>query len=364
MSVSTLLDFSETVKKLLESISALKSQLTIVIVANVKGVTATSDYGKHSVITDFFSEEELEQVIVAYRDFGFYTHVFTDELDFMKSVSNGTFNEIPGKKKIIYNTAQKGIGAARHSLVPAFCKAYDIPYIGSNAYVSCLCRHKYHFNKLLGRYHEHVPQSWLFDYNLGWLLDQKPPEGLKVIAKPVYEAASIGISEASVFEYSSGKDEFLIFQSKEFCQPLAVEQFIDGYEVEVPIIISGQTYSLGPVGISLNGQKELGGNILSYDGVYNDNYSFYEFSEIKPAITKAILACTTNSSSILGIEDFGRIDFRVSSDGEFYLTDITTGPHTTKHSSCNHIFIKHGFSHSDLLTTLAACAAQRLSWFI
>lgn len=341
----------------------LRDETTVIVVASVKGKTVTDDYDQYSVITDFFSEEEMEEIITAFRDFGFYVEAFIDEADFIQAMVENRLHFMPKKRTIVYNTCQKGTGPARQSLVPAFCKLFGIPYIGSNAYVSSACRHKYHFNSLLRSHHSHLPKSWLFDHRSGWLLGCSPPEGMKVILKPVYEAASIGITNDSVFVYSHRSDNVLKEHSRILRQPLAVEQFIGGYEVEVPLIISGERFfGLGPVGISVDKGRNLGNGILTYNEVYDDLYEFYEFQEFEDPVIRSILQCAQDSARVLGIEDYGRIDFRIADDGEFYLTDISTNPHTVIHSSCNFIFNILGFNHSELLTSLVSMAARRYEW--
>lgn len=355
-------EFAENVRSILRKSKALIKDTSITVVANVKGQTQTNDYHDYSVITDFFSEKEMEEIITAFRSFGYYVEAFVDEMDFIKVIVGGN----KGKQRlreIVYNTSQKGTGASRHALMPAFCKLYEVPYIGSNGYVSSLCRHKYHFNNLLFRYQEHLPKAWMYENGKGWLLDQKPPVGLKVILKPIYEAASIGITEDSVIAYSPASEEHIKNRSEKLNQPLQVEEFIEGYEVEVPIIIDARgIHPLGPVGISLNGSKLLGDKILGYETVYDDQYSFYDFFPHNPETSMGILDCASLSAKVLGMEDFGRIDFRVSSNGKFYLMDVTTNPHTTVHSSCNFIFHQLGFNHGELLSTLAAVAAERYCW--
>lgn len=352
-------EITNAIKSLLNDFKNNCQNLEIIIVANVKGITETDDYERHSVITDFFNEEELEEIITAFRDFGLFVEVFTDEKTFIEKAANGRLNPIPGRKKLIYNTSQKGTGAARHSLVPAFCKLYNLPYIGSNGYVSSLARHKYHFNSLLSKFHANLPKSWLYLTEKRWLFDIKPTQDLKVIAKPIYEAASIGISSESVFFYNSEMDERLKEYTKIYKQPISVEQFIEGYEVEVPILFVNDYQSLGPVGIELDGRKNLEEKILSYDNVYNDGYSFYTFQELDNEITSRVLKCASISAQVLEMEDYGRIDFRITKDGGIYLTDITTGPHMVKHSAFNHIFNTMGFSHSELLATIAAISNKR-----
>lgn len=355
--------FAYYIKGILKPLDRIKNDVAIFVVSNVKDVTNTTDYSTHSVITDFFSIEEFEEIINGFRDNGFYVESFTDELDFINFVQQGNLEKLPLKKRIVYNTTQKGIGAGRHSLILAFCKALNIPVIGSNAYVAALCRHKYHSNKLINEHLKCVPKAWLFEEGSGWLLGNSPPLLTELIIKPIHEAASIGVSEKSCFTYTNESNGIISDASRIFKQPIIAEQFIDGYEVEVPILIDVNGFhSIGPVGISISGEKYLGKQILSYDNVYDNLYSFYDFSNENPKIGKRILSAAAKAANILGFQDYARLDFRIDKNENIFLTDTTNNPHIVSHSSFNYWFQNAGLPHSDLLISLLALASKRYGW--
>lgn len=354
-------NLSTYIQQKIQPLNNLIDSVAVFVVSNVKDVTKTENYSAHSVITDFFSENEFEEIIIGFRKKGFYVESFTDELDFIDFIRRGKMDKLPFKNKIVYNTSQKGTGPGRHSLIPAFCKALNIPLIGSNAYVAALCRHKYHCNKLVREHIKCVPKAWLYTDTSGWLLNNLPPLSSELIIKPVHEAASIGVSHIIFDEAST---DLIHKTSKEYLQPIIAEQFIEGYEVEVPIIIDQEGYhALGPIGIEISGQKYLGKQILNYDNVYDNKYSFYNFIDEKPKIGKLILEAATKAANIIGFQDYARLDFRISKNGNFYLTDTTNNPHIVSHSSFYYCYENAGLTHSDLVTSLLALAAKRYDWY-
>jgi D-alanine-D-alanine ligase len=189
-------------------------------------------------------------------------------------------NTIQKKFKIVYNAASSGKGPGRKALIPAFCNLNNINLTSSDPYVVSLARHKYHCASILGYNQIPTPRSWYYSENSKWMSYEMPKNGTVVIAKPTYESASIGIDESSIFEYTREKDTFLDNLSKEFNQPITVQEFISGYEVEIPVMIyKRQPISIDPIGLMLNDTKLLGTQILNYDTVYNDVYQFYSFEE-------------------------------------------------------------------------------------
>lgn len=352
-------------KNAIEKVKKSSKDFAVYIVANIKDSTKNiSDYSTNSIITEYFTEDELEGIVLAFRAHGIYVDVSSEETEFISKMINGDLEKLPMKYKTVYTSAQKGTGPGRKSLIPSFCNMLNIPIMGSNAYVRSLCRHKYHASSILRQHGLQEMKAWLYNPGSGWLLNLKPPSGIKIIIKPVYESASIGVDEKSIVNFDEGSEDIIRQHSLIFNQPIIVQEFISGYEVEVPVLLdSGMPYALGAIGISVNGKTLLGNQILTYDIVYNDRYNFYDFEEIvDESSINNITKCAEKSAQILGIEGLGRIDFRVLLNGQFYITDVSTNPHIIKHSSYGYLFNKKGFEYSDLPLAMLALLCMKNNW--
>lgn len=347
----------QIISQLISSVEKIKETVALIVVSNVKGITSNhSDYEKYSVCTEFFSENEMEEIVSCFRQFGIYTKIYFDENEFIRATLEGE-HKIFGKRNIIvYNSSQKGTGPGRKSLLPAFCNLNKLNIIGSNAYVVSLCRHKYHYNQILSQLGLPVVKSWLFDAKLGWLQNKPPNIGTKIIIKPTYESASIGIDNSSVTFYDDKIEDYLCSKSREYGQPLTIQEFIEGYEIEIPVINCLTPLCIMPIGISIDSKKKVMTDILTYERVYYDEYSFYNFEEFPEKLELEILEVAENAAKCLGIEGFGRVDFRITSDLKIYITDVSTNPHITKHSSFSFLFTQIGFNYKDLPIALIGTA--------
>ena len=359
-------DIIITLKKVLKKIKESSKDFGIYIAANIKDSTTNiSDYSTNSIITEYFTEDELEDIVLAFRSNGIYVDVSSEETEFISKMINGDLERLPKKYKAVYTSAQKGTGPGRKSLIPAFCNMLNVPIMGSNAYIRSLCRHKYHASSILKQHGLQEMKAWLYDPTTGWLLESKPAIGNKIIIKPVYESASIGVTEKSIMNFAKDSEDIIRQHSITFNQPIIIQEFVSGYEVEVPVIInSGIPYSLGVVGISVNKKRILDNQILTYDIVYNDQYNFYDFKDmVNDSIVAGVRKCAENSAQVLGMEGLGRIDFRVTMNGRFYITDISTNPHIVKHSSYGYLFNKLRFGYSDLPLSMLALLCIKNKWF-
>jgi hypothetical protein len=66
-------------------------------------------------------------------------------------------------------------------------------------------------------------------------------------------------------------------------QPLTVQQFVSGFELEVPVFGSEDPQTIGAIGIEIQGRRALADQILTYNSVFDDSYGFYDFGGENPA---------------------------------------------------------------------------------
>jgi D-alanine-D-alanine ligase len=323
----------------------------LLIVCNTKDYHSESKEAIH-MDSEYFSDNEFEQIAEMFGSIGIPIDFFTYEDNFIQFVLSrkDVLTDI-----LVYNAAQSGTGPGRKSLIPAFCGLHRLTCTGSNAYIVSLCRHKYHVNKLLAQLGIPTPRSWLFKD--GWLLNQSPEIGLKVIIKPIYESASIGISDSSVQIYHPRIENLILDQMQRYQQPIIVQEFISGYEVEVPQVRAGEeSYCFSPVGISIEDKLQPGNEILNYKRIYFDNYSFYDFKKISNDCALRLQNCAVSVASILGMEGLCRVDFRIKPDQTFYVTDVSTNPHFVAHSSVNFAFRKINLFPTDIARSILSAA--------
>ena len=69
--------------------------------------------------------------------------------------------------------------------------------------------------------------------------------------------------------------------------------------------------------------------------------------------------CTIECVKLLGIEGFGRVDFRIDLDGNYYITDVAANPHLTKGMSFNYAFRENDMEYQEMLEVLLATTISR-----
>lgn len=338
---------------------SLKDEIGVVLVVNVKGRTQPiDDYKGDSIITDFLSGTELDTLTGYFETAGVYSEVVLDEQGFLAWIAERR-NEFPRRHILVLNLAQNGTGPARFSLVAGICRLYGLPLLDcGDAYTVAITQHKFHSLSLLAHFGLPVARCWSFTKN-GWFPDL-PRHGSKLIAKLTYDSASIGMSAERIFEMDSSQEERLSSLSAVYRQPLTIQEFVAGFEVEVPVFeTDDEPGTIAAVGIELHGHRNLAERVLTYKAVFDDGYEFYNFNEENDHSAQQVLAIARRAFLAMDLSGIARIDFRIRNDGSPFIMEVNSKPQITEHSGFIYALKTVGGSGSDLMKFLIGRAARR-----
>jgi D-alanine-D-alanine ligase len=349
----------DDINHLLHLVDSLKDTIHLLLVVNTKkSHLLTDDYVDYSVSTEYLSESEVTALISGFRETGVLTNVYVGELNFVRDLLQMQFPH-PDHKLLIYSTVAAGTWHGRDSLIPAICGAMRVGCCSGDAYSMAVAGNKYYGLRLAERIGESTAGIWLYRPDLGWCNDSHPPAGTRVIVKPVMECASIGIGLDSVQQVDGEFENFLRERARLLTQPLLVQSFVSGYEVEVPVYGAPIPTAPAAMGVCKDGHRRLGDDFLSYDDVLNERYTYYPAKEIFPELANALCASACRVFAELGLYGFARIDYRVRDDGSWAITDINAIPHLTP-GSANHLsFATLGLTYPEFLKLLIAAGLKR-----
>lgn len=332
----------------------------VLITSNKEKTISNDDYTLNSVRSEYYSQELQNKIVSTIEDCGFKIYEFYNEEDFISYAVNLSAAE--RNTLIVINSAQKGTHIGRKSLIPAFCDLYEINYIGSNPYVVSLCRDKYKCGNVLKQNNIGTPKSWLYSFNNQDWINQSPEHfnGLLII-KPNYESSSIGITQENICYYDDVEFQKKVMKySALFRQDILVEEFISGYEVETPVIISEKILTFFPIGIEIKQSKYIGNEILDYTTRAENQYKLFDFESFDPKLANHLINTANKVVKLINIEGFGRIDFRINKNGDYFVTDVSTNPHYTEHSSFFFPYIVLNLTYKQMIQCLIGTASKRL----
>lgn len=266
--------------------------------------------------------------------------------DFMPRVVKG---ERPG---MVFNLSYGIQGQARYTHVPGMLEMIGLPYVGSGPLAHSLALDKV-VSKMIFRQHGlPTPDFAVLDDASFEMPDLEFP----VIVKPKNEAVSFGIkvcnSEAEVREGAG-----IIF--KKFDQPVLVERYIEGREVNVGILGNNPCEALPPAELTFG---KGGPNIYTYED--KTRKSGREVGVVCPAPLGAELEAKAKEVAIrafkvLGCFDCARIDMRLDADGNLYILEVNSLPSLGEHGSYCQGAQSAGLDFAALVNRLVDIAAAR-----
>ena len=349
----------QIVRQLMKLAKEEGPEVRLSLIAYVTGSYRIADVQEHPIITEFFSDGEVSDLLWAIRSVVSYCELFQNEADFFDFVSKIGGLDLPNEKHIAYSTVSPIRARAASATIPLFCAANSIETCTIDPYGLALTQNKFHVVTLLRQFGLPVPDSWLFSSSSGWINDLKPSVGQKVIAKPVYESASIGIDEQSVFCWNENEEVFLKKRSYELRQPLMVQAFVPGQEVEVPVIGAKDAVSLPPCSVVLDGKTNLADQYLTFETVFNDAYEYKDFNQLEPKLAQKISVAASTAHILLTLDGISRVDFRISDTGRYYITDLNAVPHLTRHGAVAHSFQFMGLPYEAMIACLVGVGLRR-----
>jgi D-alanine-D-alanine ligase len=350
----------DALRRGLSEVKLVVADLGVILIMGRRETTQMRGrYEGFSLAASLYGAFEVDEIIAAMRSAGLYVQYFEDELEFIAWHQRGEYDRLPRQHKLVYTFAINGTGPGRRSFIPAYCAREQIPTVNSDTYTSAIDRHKFHCNRLLHTFGLPVPRSWFFDAQTRWFQGKSPPIGALVIGKATYEDGSIGLTEATIGPFTPQLQDAFAAQSRALQQPVTVQEFITGDEIEVPVIDFEGYQVPAPVLLLNSLGKRFVNDVVSYDVSWRDDYEFTLPSELAPETIEAARTAAIGVVSALGHRGFARIDFRVTHDGRPLVIDTTAYPHLTKTNAYSFLFQNMGFTYEEMLLILLATGARR-----
>ena len=289
------------------------------------------DYGieeNSTVFADFCHPDEIDYMKNAIERIGYEVVLIGNMHKLNEMIKNGSFD------CDIVLVCDEGISSRnRESIVPALLELNKIPYVGSDAYCMGISQNKYHTKLIAEALGIKCPMGIYLEYDKGTDPDKEKimkllsEQGLDfpLIVKPNEEGYSMGVY---LVRDEIGLTDAIRKDFENYREPVLVEEFIDGKELYVPVIGTGDDAYALPVGAVV---AEDGSDVELYcveDKCFD--WSHYEPADIPESIKKRMTEDSLKLYRHMGSCDFGRTDYRLTKNGEPILIELTLRPGLTE----------------------------------
>jgi D-alanine-D-alanine ligase len=244
--------------------------------------------------------------------------------------------------------------SAGEACVAGLLELLGIPYTGSDPVALAIALDKPLSKQLFIAGHVSTPRFAVYrDMPAGL-----PSLTFPVILKLASEDASIGMTPANVTTNAASFRTRLQQLLEQYRARVLVEEFIDGREFTVavfdgqPILVEEIEFQVEPrlVGFRAKWAAES----PEYRGTV---------PVFAPAITKTqrdeMMALAVRVCELIGVRDYGRVDFRMNAQGRVYVLEVNPNPDVSTGSGFRRSLEAVDISYSDFVTRLLHNARQR-----
>ena len=259
---------------------------------------------------------------------------------------------------IVFNISEGFSGRNRESQVPILLELAHIPFVGSDALTLGLTLDKIMAKKVF--IFEKIPTPKFFEVKSAEALADTDNLKFPLIVKPRFEGSSKGMSEASLVVNMSQLSKQVEYVAGTYNQPALVEEFISGREFTVAVIgNNGQTQALPPVQIKIEGELELGNKFYTFGHISDNRLDYVCPPKIEQELNKELLDLSLKTYQAVECLDFGRIDFRVDSQGRPYVLEINPLPSLSTEDVFMFSARAMGVTYEDLIGRILKSALSR-----
>jgi D-alanine-D-alanine ligase len=190
--------------------------------------------------------------------------------------------------------------------------------------------------------------------------------GLKypVVLKPIYEDASIGIDQESIFKDGRSLREGINGFFERF-GPLLVEEYVAGREFNLSLFGYPSPRALPLAEIDFSALPEEFFPIVGYRAKWDTSSFEYHHTPRKfpqglpSSLRQRIEGIALECFHLLMLRDYGRIDMRVDDDGQIYVLEVNANPCLSPDAGFAAAAQQGGMSYTDMVETLMEFVEKR-----
>lgn len=262
---------------------------------------------------------------------------------------------------LVFNMAEGKKGRLREAFWPMIFEELGLPYTGADPHTLALSLDKAAAKAAVDQTGVKMPSGRLVTASAE--ADRCGDLRFPVIVKPNFEGSSKGIRQKSVVEEKQALASALEEALCAYPDGVLVEEYIQGHDVTVPFLeVEEGDPVMGPVLYHIDPEASAGRRYNIYDYELKNDLS--HLVTVKPAdfapevLARVKDACRRVLRAIPS-RDFGRMDFRVTPEGDVYFLEINCLASLEKGASLFLGAAARGLGEKDVIHAIAKSAIRR-----
>lgn len=246
--------------------------------------------------------------------------------------------------------------------IPSYLELMQMPYTGCNPRGLILARGKdlsktlVHFRRIA------VPAFAVFP--MRHKVKRPARLALPLIVKSLNEDGSFGISQASIVDTDEKLAERVAFVHERVGTAAIAEQYIEGRELYVGVLGNNRLRVLPVWELkfgTMGGARHIATEKVKHDPSYQERVGIVDgpATDLAPEVHARIQRTAKRIYRTLGLDGYGRIDFRLSADGTLYFIEANPNPEIAKSQEFATAAQHDGLEYPSLLNRILTLGISR-----
>jgi len=324
-------------------------------------VTPTGNFVPYFEVEEMTPMEEFEYISEKLKKVGFnaYTLNIKDKIELL------IHDLKENRPDVIFNFVEIFKDEPQYEMnVVGIYELLGIPYTGAPAMALANCQSKIFVKRLLWSKGISTPK---------FFINKKPKQrynhdlNFPLMVKPSLEDASVGIENESIVTNNRELKKRIEYIHKYFNQPVLVEEYISGRELNVAVLGDNRLRALPISEIDFSKMPDNLYNIVSYQAKWDPNHESYHKTipkcpaKLPKKVEKEAKEIAISAFKIMGCRDYARVDMRLSKENKLYVLEVNPNPDLTDGAGFMRSAGATGLSYAQALKKIAMLAWKRAS---
>ena len=325
--------------------------MNVAVIYNSKSKRVINAFG--TVNQERYGKKAIERIVGCLKRGGHQVRAFEGDKDLIANLEDFMPKVVKGERPgMAFNLAYGIQGQARYTHVPGILEMVGIPYVGSGPMAHSLALDKVIAKMIFVQHGLPTPEFAVLQTPEDRVSDLRFP----LIVKPRNEAVSFGIQIVND-EAELRAAAAIIFEK--FAQPVLVERFIRGREVNVGLIGNRTPEALPPAELLFG---EGGPQIYTYEDKTRKSGRTVSIAcpaDLDEATSRRVQELAIGAFDALGCLDCARVDLRLDEAGNPYILEVNSLPSLGEHGSFVAAAEAAGLDFCALVNRLVEVASAR-----
>lgn len=239
-----------------------------------------------------------------------------------------------------------------------------VPYTGTGPAGLMLARNKGLSKHLLNTRKIRVPRFAVLP--LGRRVRVPVSLNYPLVVKPLFTDGSEGISNASLVSSREELEERAGFLHERFKQAAIAEEYVEGREVYIGVTGSARLRVLPPRELFFGRSDEGGPVLATYKLKWDEEYQKrwlvrFDHGDLDDALARRVSRICRRAFRVLQLRDYGRVDLRVTPDGQVYVLEVNPNPNLARDDELAQAAHRAGIGYASLIDRILHSALRRAS---